>query len=168
MRNPRMDLGGDVVQRFQTLLNEVDNVPLPSAAVGLALGFRMAGLKSRVVAVRVVDRIVANRLAMAVLAARVATLLGRGGLAPKLRPPLLGNLEVRQGYFGLGYGHPTRAGLEAMRVFSEGQAMTLEATYTGKAAAAFLDEARTNKKPILFWNTYSSANINRWIEPEKG
>jgi D-cysteine desulfhydrase len=74
----------------------------------------------------------------------------------------LDNLKVLHGYFGGRYGRPTRKGSQAIEAFESEDGIRLEHTYTGKAAAAFLDAARRTKDPLLFWNTYSSADISKW------
>jgi D-cysteine desulfhydrase len=133
-------------------------------AVGLALGLQLGGLASRVVAVRVIDRLLANRPRLEALARRVRRLLRRWapGLALPARPAA--NLELRHGYIGAGYGHPTPAAEAAVAAFAERAGLRLETTYSGKAAAALLDTAASQPGPLLFWHTYSAADISTWIE----
>lgn len=133
-------------------------------AVGLALGLELAGLSTRVVAVRVIDRLLANRTRLGLLARAVARLIRRHQPATALPGQPGANLEIRQGYIGPGYGHPTPAALAAVDAFEQLDRIRLEGTYTGKAAAAFIDEAKATRGPLLFWNTYSSADIDRWVE----
>lgn len=127
-------------------------------AAGLALGLRLAGLSSRVVAVRVIDRLLANR----------PRLLSRLGAAARLchsrdgRPPpgrLGDNLEIEHGFIGGGYGEPTPAGASAMRLFAGEEGLRLEPTYTAKTAAAFLARAGRARGPLLYWHTLSSADL---------
>ncbi|HOX42139.1 MAG TPA: pyridoxal-phosphate dependent enzyme [Myxococcota bacterium] len=131
-------------------------------AVGLALGLRLGELGTRVVAVRVIDRLVANRPRLELLAWSLGRLIRRHAPGARLPRELLGNLEIRQGQLGAGYGHPTPQGEAAQAAFSEA-GLRLELTYTAKAAAAFLEEARRGAGPLLFWLTYSSADIDRWV-----
>jgi D-cysteine desulfhydrase len=137
-------------------------------AVGLAIGLALAGLPTRVVAVRVIDRLLANRPRLRLLARAVATLIRRHQPGVDLPAWPGDNLEIRQGYIGAGYGYPTDEAARALTAFGERAGIRLEATYTAKAAAAFLDEARNAGGPLLFWNTYSSANIDRWVEAGRG
>ncbi len=133
-------------------------------AVGLALGLQAAGLSTRVVAVRVIDRLLANRPRVELLARGVRRLIHEHQPDVVLPDRPAANLEIRHGYIGSGYGHPTDEAVAAVAAFCEHEDIRLEFTYTGKAAAAFLDEARCMNGPLLFWNTYSSADISCWEE----
>jgi D-cysteine desulfhydrase len=137
-------------------------VPLGSGgtAAGLALGLEIAGLPTRVVGVRVVPRIVANKSRVLRLAARTARLIER--LAPETRVPRPSSdrLDVAEGYFGGAYGRPTHEGRTAMEQFRGGHGpVTLEPTYTAKAFAATL--AACDGQPTVFWLTFDA----RWLPP---
>ena len=133
-------------------------------AAGLSLGLQLAGLKTRVVAVRVIDRLIANRPRLMMLTSSTAHYLTSRG-DQTARPASIGkNLEIRQGYIGPGYGHPTEEAERAVELFMKEEGVKLEFTYTGKAAAAFLAEAKATTAPLLFWNTYSTADISKWVE----
>jgi D-cysteine desulfhydrase len=69
---------------------------------------------------------------------------------PRVPRPVL-----RQEYFGEGYGRATTEGERAIARFAE-EGFRLEPTYTGKAAAAFLDTLDETEGPVLFWQTYNS------------
>jgi D-cysteine desulfhydrase len=135
-------------------------VPLGSGgtAAGLALGLELAGLPTRVVGVRVVSRIVANRVRVLRFAARAARLIEK--LAPGARVPRVApdRLAVAEGYFGGAYGRETTEGRGAADRFrgEHGPAM-LEPTYSAKAFAAAM--ARCDGQPTLFWLTFDS----RWL-----
>lgn len=149
-------------------LPEPESIFIPygtgGTAAGLSLGLQLAGLKTKVVAVRVIDRLIANRPRLMMLISSTAHYLTRQG-DQTARPASIGkNLEIRQGYIGQGYGHPTEEAEQAVELFKKEEGVQLEFTYTGKAAAAFLDEARTTTAPLLFWNTYSSADISGWVK----
>ncbi len=133
-------------------------------AVGLALGLQVAGLSTRVIAVRVIDRLLANRPRLEMLARAVCRLIHSHQPTAVLPGRPAANLEIRQGYIGTGYGHPTAEAVGAVAAFREHEDLRLEFTYTGKAAAAFMHEARRTSGPLLFWNTHSSADISRWVE----
>jgi D-cysteine desulfhydrase len=67
-------------------------------------------------------------------------------------------LEVRDGFLGDGYAAATAESRDAVAL-AEANNMHLETTYTGKALAALVADARAGKlagKTTLFWNTYSS------------
>jgi 1-aminocyclopropane-1-carboxylate deaminase/D-cysteine desulfhydrase-like pyridoxal-dependent ACC family enzyme len=113
---------------------------------------------AELVAVRVVDRLVANGWATRRLARATADwLVARGGdwfnhcQSPSLR--------VEHGQFGGAYGLPTAAG-EAAVARAAAAGLMLEPTYTGKAMAALLadaDSGRLDGKRVLFLHTFSSA-----------
>jgi D-cysteine desulfhydrase len=135
-------------------------VPLGTGgtAAGLALGVEMAGLPTRIVGVRVVSPIIANRTRVLRLARRAARLIGR--LAPGARVPRVSSdrLEVAEGYFGGAYGRETSQGRAATERFRGGhEPATLEPTYTAKAFAAAL--AMCDGAPTVFWLTFDS----RWL-----
>jgi D-cysteine desulfhydrase len=135
-------------------------VPLGSGgtAAGLALGLEIAGLPTRVLGVRVVPRIVANRSRVLRLAERAARLIERlatGSRVPRVTPA---RFEVIEGHFGGAYGRETPEGRAAADRFRGGHApASLEPTYTAKAFAAAL--ARCDGEPTLFWLTFDS----RWL-----
>jgi D-cysteine desulfhydrase len=135
-------------------------VPLGSGgtAAGLALGLEIAGLATRVVGVRVVSRVVANRARILRLAARAARLIER--VAPGSRVPHVSadRFQIAEGYFGGAYARETAEGRVAAERFRERHApAALEPTYTAKAFAAAL--ARCDGEPTLFWLTFDS----RWL-----
>lgn len=132
-------------------------------AAGLALGLALAGLGTRVVAVRVIDRLLANRRRLLRLLWATRRLLGSAGdKLPALTRPGH-NLEIEHGFFGHGYGRATEDGRRAGRAFA-GAGIKLEDTYTGKAAAALLAAAPRRKGPLLYWHTLSGVDISSWVE----
>ena len=131
-------------------------------AAGLALGLGLGGLQTRVRAVRVVERFLATRTLLGWLDRGMRRLARDPGGEEINRRKRSCRIELEHGYFGPGYGCATEAGKKSVELFAE-EGIALETTYTGKAAAAFLDEARRNPKPLLFWNTYSAADLSPWI-----
>lgn len=130
-----------------------------STLAGLTLGVALAGLKSRVTGVRVA----AERLGpFAACTTGVVEKLERQALAQMHAAGEAHDLRQAPAatlvgdYFGPGYGEATPAALAAMAAFAEKADIGLEATYSGKAAACFLDRLRTVQGPVLFWNTFNS------------
>lgn len=130
-----------------------------STLAGLTLGVALAGLTTRITGVRVA----AERLGpFAACTTGVVEKLERQALAQmqaagearELRRAPAATLVGD--YFGPGYGEATPAALAAMAAFAEKADIGLEATYSGKAAACFLDRLRTAQGPVLFWNTFNS------------
>ena len=131
-------------------------VPLGSGgtAVGTAVGLGLAGWsRASVVAVRAADAIVTNRAVLAGLEAGTAALLALAGC--RARPA---RVDVDRHWLGAGYGHPTRAGEEAIAVAAD-LGLTLEPTYTAKAFAAALDQLGRGKR-VVFVQTYAGAAVS--------
>ncbi|HEY5540823.1 MAG TPA: pyridoxal-phosphate dependent enzyme [Coriobacteriia bacterium] len=128
-------------------------------AVGLAIGFAAAGSSMRVEAIRVTPLEVASPAIAEKLAAETVALLR--GLDPSFPTLALGDLAftLREEWFEPGYGVVTPQTEEAVALAASG-GIKLETTYTGKAAAAMLADARDGKlegERVLLWDTYSSA-----------
>ncbi|MEX2582720.1 MAG: pyridoxal-phosphate dependent enzyme [Gemmatimonadota bacterium] len=162
-------------QVAQGVLPEPDMIFVPlgtcGTAAGLIAGLRIAGLRSRVVAVRVADPFPANRAVVRYLAQDVADFLHRADPAVPRIQLRVDDFEVVTGHYGPGYGVPTAAGERAVRWAAP--LLSLETTYSGKTLAACLercgclDEGGT----VLFWNTFSSAHIeasDRWSDLPAG
>lgn len=148
-----LELAGQVAAGALPLPDEII-LPLGSGgtAAGLLLGLAVARLATRVVAVRVVERPLAGAILVKNLARRTANLLGWKGR--------LGKLELVHDQIGRGYGHPTRAALDAVALAHGQEGLILETTYTGKAMAALLAR-RAGGKRILFWDTHNSRDLSR-------
>jgi 1-aminocyclopropane-1-carboxylate deaminase/D-cysteine desulfhydrase-like pyridoxal-dependent ACC family enzyme len=118
---------------------------------GLVAGARLAGLRSQIVGVRVVDRIVANPRAVARLARGTLKLIGETGRIGAR------DIDIWHRDFGRGYAIPTVAGSRAVQMMQEQEGIRLETTYTGKALAGLIHYVKAHqceREPILFWNTY--------------
>jgi D-cysteine desulfhydrase len=132
-------------------------------AAGLLVGLERAGLlvgsdgklPIELVAVQVVDPpfgSAATTLALALaIRRRLGEPLSRAAIARVSRA-----LRVVRAYLGTGYGAPTAAGDRAT-VLCTPEGLTLDPTYTAKACAAAIAEARTAPGPVLFWHTLSAA-----------
>ncbi len=144
-------------------------VPLGSCgtAAGIALGLRALGMKSRIKAVCVSSRGQSNFEVVRRLFDRAATRLQ--ALMPSFPEVTLNQetFEISNDYIGEGYAHFTEAGMEAVRLVSESDGISLEGTYTGKAMAALVDDARAGKladQTVLFWNTHNSVDFSDRIQ----
>lgn len=124
-------------------------------AAGLALGLRLAGLRTRVCGVVVNDRLPLDAEVVATLANRTADLLRRRGAVLDVSAVRPGDVTMRQDWLGAEYGDPTPASTTAV---SEAAALglELEPVYTGKALAAVRDLAGTPSlaEPVLWLNTH--------------
>ena len=151
---------------------------------GLALGCAMAGMKTRVVGVRVVEQLICNGPLTRLLMRRTLGLLRR--LAGPLARPRELQLAVAHRQFGGRYGRPTEAARAAIQLLRDSEGLKLEPTYTGKALAAMLEYCKGPGKGrrVLFWNTYNGqdtapllqrgpqtelpARVRRWLQTEEG
>ena len=132
-------------------------VPLGSAgtSAGIALGVSLAGLRSQIFAVRVVSPRMATTRRTKKLADKAWK--GLAKLDPAVghsSPPLA--LEAVGGFEGPGYGTETPEALEAMALSQQHEDLALEVTYTGRAMASLIHDARKGRidGPVLFWNTF--------------
>jgi 1-aminocyclopropane-1-carboxylate deaminase/D-cysteine desulfhydrase-like pyridoxal-dependent ACC family enzyme len=128
-------------------------------AAGLAVGLALAGLMTEVHAVRVTHQFVANPAAMQRLIGKTAAMLRR--IDPSVPADTARRTRVcfRDGFFAGGYAQSDAATDTAIGLAREQLGLNLEATYTGKAMAALVADARRGDldgKSLLFWNTYSS------------
>lgn len=123
-------------------------------AAGLALGFQLAGLRSRVVGVVVNDQLRLDAPVFARLARRTAALLERRGAdLPhiQLGPDML---DLTRDQIGAGYGHRTEAAERAAALAGE-DGLILDPVYTAKALAGLLAlrEGSSLGGPVLFVHT---------------
>jgi len=131
-------------------------VPLGSGgtAAGLLLGTYAAGLPTEVVGVRVVPRVVANRVRVLGFARATARFIERytgESLAPPARL-----LRVVHGYYGGGYGRVSDAGARAAERCADCGTAPVDQTYSAKALAAAIDITEAEGGPTLFWLTFDA------------
>jgi D-cysteine desulfhydrase len=124
-------------------------------AAGLALGLRLAGLRTRVFGAVVNDAFPLDAAVIADLANRTAGLLRERGADPGLPPLQPANVTMRTDWLGETYGDPTPASMAAVTVAGRDQ-LHLEPVYTGKSLAAIRDVGGTSEmpEPILWLNTH--------------
>jgi D-cysteine desulfhydrase len=135
---------------------------------GLVLGCRLAGLRSRIVAVLVTDILPPSPARLAGLAR--SSLRRLREIEPGLPPIELqaGDFTIVRGYVGRAYGAETEAGSAAQRLLADAEGITLEPTYTAKCLAALLDLAAQppyREQTVLFWNTYNSVDVDAAVGP---
>jgi D-cysteine desulfhydrase len=153
---------GEQVRAREAPEPDVVFVPLGTCgtAAGLMAGLRIAGLRSRVCAVRVAGAFPANRFLLRHFAQDVADWLS--SMDPSVPDVRLGtdDFELLPDHLGAGYGMPTEEGEAA--VAWAAPRLVLDSTYTGKTLAACLAYCRERARPgetVLFWNTYNSAPV---------
>jgi 1-aminocyclopropane-1-carboxylate deaminase/D-cysteine desulfhydrase-like pyridoxal-dependent ACC family enzyme len=124
-------------------------VPLGTGgtAAGIALGVAWLGWPTRVVAVRVAPRLVANRWRVTWLARRAARILEAADRQFRV-PHSAFRIEVVDG-LGAGYGHPSPTG-ERARLTAAAHGLRLDPTYGAKAFAEI-----PAKQRVIFWHTFA-------------
>jgi len=127
------------------------------SVAGLLLGLRAARLPATVVSVKVVPQPVVNAAAVLKLAAAVQELL-----PSELRSSaddVSGSLEFRTEFAGEGYALPTPECIEAVELAWELAGAKLDTTYSGKALACLVADARGGRlagcTPV-FWQTWNT------------
>ncbi len=127
-------------------------------AAGLALGLAAAGLRTRLVLVRVVRADIASPERFRSLYHGAARLLHRHDPRFPLAPLDNTRIEVRHEFIGPGYARFTEEGMAALAFARQAFDIGLEGTYTGKALAALLADLRAGRlanRNVVFWNTYN-------------
>jgi D-cysteine desulfhydrase len=142
-------------------------VPLGSmgTAVGLTLGLKAAGLKCRIIAVRVIEKRLANAKTMARLFQDTASFLRK--LDPAFPNLLLHEVDwtIRDDCLGSGYARFTEKAMKAASLMRERAGIILNGTYSAKAFSALLEDAEKQVlkgKTVLFWNTYNSRDLSKF------
>lgn len=136
-------------------------VPLGSGgtAAGLLVGLAVAGARTRVIGVRVVPRIVANRRRVLRLARRTRELLSHltGEALPSLDAT---RLVVEHDAYGGAYGRETDQARRAAAELRAAGGPPLDGTYSAKAFGVALARARhAPDERVLFWLTFDG----RWL-----
>ena len=132
---------------------------------GLIVGAKMANLSSKIIGVRVVDRIVTNSANVLAMANATSLRLQKLGLdAPLITPA---DFELRHDLFGEAYGEPTAAGAQAMELFSKHTwetGLKLDPTYTAKAFSSITrhapDSAKNGSPVVLYWHTLNGIDLS--------
>lgn len=136
-----------------------DECPLPErivvpfgtggTAAGLALGLRLAGLGSQVLAVRVVPRLLGSARRIVRLGNATAALIERltGERVPRI---MRSDVLVEHAFYGGAYGRPLDVAPEVGEAAARAR-LRLDDTYSRKAFAAAL---RQRNHLTLFWLTF--------------
>ena len=143
-------------------------VPVGSSSTlaGLTLGCVLAGMKTKVVGIQILQShigpletctpAVGNKMMQQALAI-IASEYPHHGLT-------LPSVILKPDWYQPGYGVLTDASERAMAKGKE-VGLSLEQTYTGKTFDAFTQSINTTGKPILYWATYSSSSNPADLNP---
>jgi D-cysteine desulfhydrase len=128
-------------------------------AAGLVLGFALAGLDTRVVAVQVNDRTPLSSARVARLAERARRLLERRSARLPALSISPADVRVETRWLGAGYGHHTDQADRALDLAGREEGLRLEPVYTGKTMAALLElrqRRELGEGPVLYWHTHNA------------
>ncbi len=159
----------------QNIIPEPDTIFIAGGSLGTAAGLiagcKLLGLKSKVHVVAIYTSLTSNPWAVMKNANKVIKFLRK-------KDKSIPNIKVNKddfvfitGYLGSGYGVKTLRGQNAVdKVFElEGHKndFKLETSYTGKTMAAMFDylkQEENKNKTILFWNTYNSNDLDKYLK----
>ena len=161
------------VEAALELAAQVENgvVPEPShvvvalgsggTAAGLAAGLRLAGLRTKVVAVVVNDRTPVGAASVAKLANRTLGLLRRRGAPLPAVAIAPGDVDAAAEWLGEGYGHRTPEAEEARAAAAALEGLEVDPVYTAKALAALLalrERGAFGAGPVLYWHSHDTTS----------
>jgi len=128
-------------------------------AAGLALGFAIAGMETKVLGARVGPRIGANKWNVFRLAEQTRRLIARytGRAPPSVRRD---RVVVSHDLYAGAYARPHPTAEHAAVLVDALRGWRLDATYSAKAFAVALDTAAERGTPTLFWMTFDA----RWMK----
>ena len=131
--------------------------------VGLGIGLAALGLPVKIVAVRVVDEHFVNPgRALSLWRKTVAMLREKDPAFPDVGDPA-DRIDFRGEFFGGEYARTTPEAADAQRLAAGLEGLELDVTYTAKALACVLADARSGRfphGPVLFWNTCNSSDLS--------
>lgn len=133
---------------------------------GLVLGLRAAKLSSRVASVRVTSDRFVNARAMIKLISRAISFIHSLDASFPVFEFSPNDVDIRHGYFGGQYALFTEEAMRAASLMRDREGIKLDGTYTGKAMAALVDDAKNRilrGKSVLFWNTLNSRSLSESI-----
>jgi len=132
-------------------------------SAGLWLGCKLAGLKTRVVAVRVAMPWLTTKWRMRRMIEHINKYMRRYDPSVPLLNISEKDLILLEDYLGEEYAAFNEYGCQCVDDMLELEGIHLEHTYTGKALGGGLDWLKKQSKTdatILFWNTYNSVDLS--------
>jgi D-cysteine desulfhydrase len=155
-------------QITQGLLPEPDLIYVAlgsgGTVAGLLVGLKLAGLKSKIVAIRVdaqsePDYFLKKIITLCTQATEYLTNLDPSFPQVSIAPD---DFVINNNFLGDGYAIISEPGAEAVKLLQEQEKIMIDGTYVGKAFAALLHDLATQPikdKVILFWNTFFSGDL---------
>lgn len=138
---------------------------------GLLAGCKLLGLNTSVKLINVSKDIVVNHSSIIKNANKAIKYLRKYDKNVPDKRVTINDFELVQGYLGSDYGVKTIRGQKAVDLVAELEGkkrdFKLETTYTGKAMAAMIDylkQEENKTKKLLFWNTYNSNDLDKYLK----
>ena len=128
-------------------------------AAGLTVGFDLAGMKTKVMTVRVAGETYMNEKLFAGLMNETILLMHHADPTVPIRKYTDEDVHIISQFYGGDYALFTPEGMAAIDLMKEKFGITLDGTYTGKTCAAMLagiQKPEAAGKVFLFWNTLNS------------
>lgn len=146
---------------------EPDYIIVPSASIGtsagLYLGCKLAGLKTRVIGVRVAMEWLVSKWRMRRMIRAINHFMRKHDSKVPLVDVNKDDLILLEDYLGKEYAYFTEVGCDCVNDMINLENIKLEPTYTGKALGGGLDWLKKKGETdanILFWNTYNSIDFS--------
>jgi 1-aminocyclopropane-1-carboxylate deaminase/D-cysteine desulfhydrase-like pyridoxal-dependent ACC family enzyme len=135
---------------------------------GLIVGCRLAGMKTKVIGVKVAHNWVTSAENTVRLCNRMIALLRSYDRSIPALKFTMKDIEIIYDFFGGEYGRVTAEGEQALALIEDTEGVRLELTYTAKTLAAMLDYIKKhpemNGGPVVFWNTYNGVDLSEIIK----
>jgi 1-aminocyclopropane-1-carboxylate deaminase/D-cysteine desulfhydrase-like pyridoxal-dependent ACC family enzyme len=162
----------------QGMIPEPDTIFIAGGSVGTAAGLiagcKLARLKTKIHVVAVYTDLTSNPTSVKKDANKAIKYLRKMDKNLPNIEIIDKDFEFVTGYLGSGYAVKTKRGQNAVdKVYElEGRKRNfkLETTYTGKAMAAmfdYLNQEENKNKITLFWNTYNSNDLDKYLRETK-
>lgn len=154
------------------IIPEPDYIYVPCGSmgttVGLLVGCKLAGLKTKVVAVTIEPETTQGDFKRGIIQLfhETITLLHRLDDSIPLVSFSEENLLINYDFCGIDYALFTERGVKARQLVYEKEGVMLDGTYTAKAFACLLSDCQKGtmaNKVILFWNTYCGLDFSKQL-----
>ncbi|HEO71265.1 MAG TPA: pyridoxal-phosphate dependent enzyme [Candidatus Hydrogenedentes bacterium] len=135
--------------------------------IGLLLGFRLAGLDTRVVGVRVTAPQYSSVRKARRFFLKTNALLHEADPDVPLLPFPEDHFTIRHEFYGEDYAQYTPESVDTALHVKKAEAIQFEGTYTGKAFAAVIADAHAGAldgKTVLFWHTANTRDLAPLVE----
>ncbi len=157
------------------IIPEPDVIFIPGGSTGtsagLIAGCKLMGLKTKIHVVAVYTSLTSNPSAVMKNANKAINYLRKNDKSIPDIKVSEDDFEFVSGYLGSSYGIKTIRGQAAidkvMELEGHRKNFKLETTYTGKSMAAmfnYLEKKENKYKKVLFWNTYNSNDLDKFVK----